>query len=741
MPRAAATTRPALRNPARVTRSVRAAVRPAVPIDPTASIGAAVTSFLTSASNWFSGLPSNPVTEFLQGALLLVRRTLFDLFPTLNPVQTTGQPAGTGETATAYYTDQELRDYLLELAKKQYGSLFGQTVPVYGNGGPWYYNYLKVDSAVAGSGVTSDTNTQVNGVDEADFVETDGHYLYVAHNGQLSIVGTDLSVASQSSLSGNVVGEFLAGDRLTVITQSGSGWYGPTVRMACMPWQWNPQTTVTVYDVTDRTAPTIVTQTMLDGGFQDARAVDGVVYVVLQRGFNLPAPQYTDTPVDSGVVTPMDGPIAITLMSAPADGPIGIDMKPAYWGGESTVTAYRTYETWDEYVARVGDQIVGLSLPHAYSVDAEGNTTDLGLVAGAGDIVRPHTEDAQSLLTLVSFDSTNTEAGSSFADSVGSIVSQSGNTVYMTHDAMYVGTSQYHYTDTGSSNDTRIDRFTIEGTNLAWQASGVVSGTLINQFAMDEQGGYLHVATHTTAWDVVNGTWNTRNDNGVYTLDTIGDTLDVTGSLSGLAPGEQLYAARFVGDKAYLVTFVQTDPLFAIDLSDPAAPSLQGELVVPGFSNYLQPVGDGLLLGIGQEREAGTPNTHVHATLFDVSDGSNPTQITRQYLTENTQWSWSDAQFDHHALLYSAEDGLLVVPVYGSGYDPQTGNYRYEQLLKVMRVTPTGLEVIGDIHTDQSVFRTVRIGDVLYAVSDTAVTAYSLSDLSQIGSSAAPAVV
>ena len=131
----------------------------------------------------------------------------------------------------------------------------------------------------------------------------------------------------------------------------------------------------------------------------------------------------------------------------------------------------------------------------------------------------------------------------------------------------------------------------------------------------------------------------------------------------------------------------------------------------------------------------------MHATLFDVSDGSNPIQITRQYLTDNTQWSWSDAQFDHHALLYSPEDGLLVVPVYGSGYDAATGTYRSEQLLKVMRVTPAGLEVIGDINTDQSVFRTVRVGDVLYAVSDSAVTAYSLSDLSPIGSSTAPNLV
>ena len=714
------------RTPARAVRATRTAqaatVRPAA--DPALAMGTMLAGFLTSSTNWVSGLPANPVSDLLEGALLLVRRTLINLFPTLNPGQTTGQGA---TTATgAYYTDAELRDYLLGLAMQQYGSLFGQTVPVYGNGGPWPdYYYLKMDGVLPSTGITSGTNTQVNGVDEADFVETDGQYLYVAHNGQLQIVGADLTVAYQTSLSGNVVGQFLAGDRLTVITQSGYSWYGPMVRMAWGPW-WaiDPQTTVTVYDVTDRTAPTVVTQTMFDGRYQEARSVDGVVYLVLQRGLDLPAPSYTDTPVTPDT-------------SEPVDGKADLIMKPGRW--EPTITAYRTYETWDQYVARVGDEIVGLSLPHAYSVDAEGNSVDLGVVAGATDIVRPHTGGAQSVLTLVSVDSSS--SGSAFADSVGALVASGNNTVYMTQGALYVGTQEYQYTDTGSSDNTRIDRFVIAGTQVAWQASGVVSGTLLNQFAMEEHDGYLNVATHTNASQLINGTWTTRNDNGVYVLDTAGDTLDVVGSLTGLAPGEHLYAARFVGDTAYLVTFLQTDPLFAIDLSDPTAPTLLGELIIPGFSNYLQSVGEGLLLGIGQEREAGSWNTNVHATLFDVSDPTKLTEITRQFLTENTQWSSSDAQFDHHALLYSAEDGLLVVPVYASGYDPQTGVYRSEQLLKVMRVTASGIEVLGEIRTDQSVFRTVRIGDVLYAISDTSVTAYNISDLSLIGSSAAPAVV
>lgn len=694
---------------------------PAALAAPIATIGAAVNVLFDSASNWLSGLPASPITEFMEGALLLVRRTLTNLFPALSAGQTTGQSDATD--TGAYMTEAELNAYLLELAQQQYGGLFGQTVPVYGYG-PWPY-YLKADADLGAPGSVSDTNTQVDGVDEADFVETDGQYIYVAHNGQLTIVHTDLTPASQSTLSGDVVGSYLSGDRLTVITQTGSGWYGPTMRMAYGYWgPWNPQTTLTVYDVSDRTAPAVVNQTVFDGGYQSSRAVDGVVYLVLQRSVNLPAPQYTETPAVKDETAYLDGETDALLK------------RP--WGG-SEITAYRTYETWDSYVARVGSQMADLALPHAYTVDADGNLVDLGLVAGAGDIVAPHADGQQALLTVVSVDSGR--SGGGFADSIGSLVSSTGGAVYMTPGALYVASNEDSYSDSGWSNDTRIDRFTVAGTDIGWQASGLVSGTLINQFAMDERDGYLRVATHTTGSQLVDGVWSTRNDSGIYIFDTAGDTLDEVGRVTGLAPGEHLYAVRFIGDTGYLVTFLQTDPLFAVDLSDPTDPVLLGELIVPGFSNYLQPVGDGLLLGIGQEREPGSWNTHLHASLFNVTDGTNPTQIDREFLDPGSQWSWSDAQFDHHALLYSAEDGLLVVPVAGSGYDAQTG-YRYDQFLKVLRVTPDGIEVIGEIHTDEPVLRTVRIGDVLYAVGDTSVTAYRVSDLTEIGrTTPAPAVV
>ena len=183
------------------------------PVGSVAMLSAAVTSFFDSASHWISGLPASPFTDFLGGAVLLARRTVLSLMPGAGAGQT-----GAQTQAAPYMTEQELHDYLLALAHQQYAGQFGQTVPVYS-----YYPYpvYKLDDATQ-----SGTNTQVDGVDEADFVETDGHYVYVAHNSALTILDGS-AVASQTSQSGTVVGPFLAGDRHTVITQTGGGWYGP----------------------------------------------------------------------------------------------------------------------------------------------------------------------------------------------------------------------------------------------------------------------------------------------------------------------------------------------------------------------------------------------------------------------------------------------------------------------------------------------------------------------------------
>ena len=153
-----------------------------------------------------------------------------------------------------------------------------------------------------------------------------------------------------------------------------------------------------------------------------------------------------------------------------------------------------------------------------------------------------------------------------------------GMNLYMNDSAMYLAVND-------SDNKSSIIKFELEGMKVGYAGSGTVQGYILNQFSMDEYQGNLRVATTT---------WN--NDNALYVLDK---SMNTIGSVTGLAKGESIYSVRFMGDKGYIVTFRTMDPLFVFDLSDPTKPVVTGELKIPGFSNYLHPVGENLILGIG----------------------------------------------------------------------------------------------------------------------------------------------
>ncbi len=200
---------------------------------------------------------------------------------------------------------------------------------------------------------------------------------------------------------------------------------------------------------------------------------------------------------------------------------------------------------------------------------------------------------------------------------------------------------------------TLIHKFSLGANGTAsYEASGEVPGQLLNQFSMSEYEGDLRVATTTTSWD---GT--TPSTSAVRVLRPAGNELTQIGIVDGLGTTEQIYAVRFLGTQAYVVTFRQTDPLYVVDLSDPAAPALSGELKIPGYSSYLHPVGDGLLLGVGQ---GGTDDGRIQGTqlsLFDVHDPANPVQLSTLAIG-----GFSEAEWDHHAFLYWPEDGTIVLP-------------------------------------------------------------------------------
>jgi len=334
----------------------------------------------------------------------------------------------------------------------------------------------------------------------------------------------------------------------------------------------------------------------------------------------------------------------------------------------------------------------------------------------------PETRDASVFMNLLAVDVVDGDHATS------TILAGYATTVYMSPDAMYLSVQKWSgemvvvETDSAPKNEmssrTTIYKVAVDELAMVNVARGDVNGWLLNQFSMDEKDGYLRVAT-TTGWS--------NPESAVYVLDS---NLAVFGSLTKLAPNERIYSARFLGDTLYMVTFRQIDPFFVIALDDPAHPRVLGELKNPGFSSYLHPVDEDHVLGIGSE------NGSVKISLYNVSDPTNPTEQSKYLLP---QWSSSIATYDHKAVLFDFEKGLLVIPVSISSYEELYSNWTYWFGAYIFDVSPDiGVSVKGTVahggpYGYDSVLRALYIGDTLYTVSPSTVKATSLLDFSLQG--------
>ncbi len=184
------------------------------------------------------------------------------------------------------------------------------------------------------------------------------------------------------------------------------------------------------------------------------------------------------------------------------------------------------------------------------------------------------------------------------------------------------------------------------------EAIGEIAGRPLNQFSLDEYEGNLRVASTVGGW--IFGL-QTEEANDVYILD---EDLEILGSLSDLGLDERIYSVRFVEDKGYLVTFKQIDPFFVLDLSNPADPEVKGELKIPGYSSYLHPLEESLILGIGKE------DSQVKLSLFDVKRADEPLEKDKYLLDEY----WSDVLNTHHAFLADSKHKVFFLPGSKGGY-------------------------------------------------------------------------
>lgn len=546
----------------------------------------------------------------------------------------------------------------------------------------------------------SETNVQVLGVDEPDIVKTDGERIVVLSDGRLIIADVtdeEPEVLGRLNLgSHSIQNLFLSGDRVLMF---GSAWstFHPLVADAdaeFVPTFQTPTLQITEVDISDD--PEIVRTMTIDGRFLSGRMIDDTVRLVMQSS------------------------------------PVGFEWSYPKGSG---LRAEREAVEENREIIRNSDPENWI--PYYIVTDEDGDVTAEGTLFDCESASHPQEFSGLNMLSVLTID---LGEGLEVSNSIGLLAN--GDTIYASHDSLYVATQNWQtwqWAREGGGDEpegitTEIHKFDISNLRTArYSASGVIDGYLLNQFAMDEHGGFLRTASTTSpAW------WGGGSDSeSMVTVlrDDDGQLVEV-GRVDGLGETEQIYSVRFMGDIGYVVTFRQTDPLYTIDLSDPEEPLVAGELKILGYSAYLHPLGDGLLMGVGQDATETGRIQGTQVSIFDVSDPSDPTKVDQYTLSEGSN---SSAEYDHHAFLYWAETGLAMIPVQQYSWDEKSESAWFGavglmvdeegDVKELERVTHPGGE--DDWDWQAQIRRSVVIGDSVYTISSKGIMKSSLDDLAE----------
>lgn len=580
----------------------------------------------------------------------------------------------------------------------------------------------------------SETNTQVEGVDEADIVKTDGNFLYLLHGSSLTVAqawpATDLAAERTIQIEGTPSEMFVSGDKVVVYSSvDGKAIYdaaGKPIRAPYDPWGYGyydegyygsyaPQLTkITVIELTDAD-PVVEREVYFEGWYASSRRIDAQVRTVIQGGEHGPGLQYWPSydDVDDYPETPGEWVMVLQALRI-----------------ENLEKIQRA--TLDDFLPdrfeRTGDAVavVAPSCTDFY-VPTEGTTS-----YGMTQVASFDLEDATSPVTSVSI--------------VGA-----ADTVYSSEDRLVLASRwwtpwewSYAYPELPTViNATHLHAFDIAGNPArpSYVASGTIAGHIHDQFSIDEKDGLLRVTTtQTTAGE---GMWEPSNN--LFVLAEDGGRLETRGSIRGLAPGETIFSTRFVGDRGYVVTFRQVDPLFVVDLADADAPRVTAELKIPGFSDYMHPIADGTqLLTVGMDGTEDGQVLGVAVQLFDVADPKNPTLLHKHVLDDD--WGSTEASYNHKAFTFF--QGKLAIPY--TAWDDYSGEVR--STLEVFEIdAAAGIQPLGSI--DHSAFymnvpfdycypygvrRGVFIEDFLYSISTGGVLVHDLANMGQVASMPLP---
>ncbi|MCC6643783.1 beta-propeller domain-containing protein [Candidatus Peregrinibacteria bacterium] len=473
-----------------------------------------------------------------------------------------------------------------------------------------------MDSYAGASGDYSTTNVQVEGVDEADVIKNDGKFIYLIKGNTVRIIQAFPANEMKELVSFQLGKQeeyfypnemYVTGNQLIVMGTGSVTYPMPmaedtvtTDAKMIAPYYGGSKSKVYIVDISDRSKPKVTRTVDFDGNYNTSRRIDNTLYLVLN--------QYPYFPYYSGYNKPI--------------------------------------ENFSEYLPRMSDS-------------ARDGKIEL---ASPCDQIRimPKPRNFNFLITAAIPLADNRQAVSR------SVLVGSSENVYASEKNLYIASTDWtgpYYFRAESDSSTKLYRFALSNSKLEYQAEGVVPGTVLNQFSMDEFRNNFRIATTKNQYD------SGEQSNNLYVLD---QSLKTIGKVENLAPGEKIYSVRFMGDRAYMVTFKYVDPLFVIELKDPTKPVIAGYLKIPGYSDYLHPYDETHVIGFGKDvdpKEVESEDSFVHYTavrgfkmaLFDVADTSKPKELFHEVIGD--QGTYSELLYNHKALLFNKEKNLIAFPI------------------------------------------------------------------------------
>ncbi|MRG96880.1 beta-propeller domain-containing protein [Polyangium spumosum] len=573
----------------------------------------------------------------------------------------------------------------------------------------------------------SETNTQVAGVDEADILKTDGNYIYLLHGQNLEILKSwpvsDLAIDTTTSIEGSPIEMFVTDDQLVIYSQvDGTSLYQQAGVEPRSPYYdyygggamydgyynpyYAPLTKITVLGLDGGQTTGVQKEVYFEGNYASSRRVGKHVRTVLSGGHHGPSvsyyPEFPEGDYPESASEWIDAFEDLRFKNALAIyGSTINDWLPYRFEKSGGNVSALPPSCSSYYVPTAGSTAYGLTQVQSFALDNLGAPLVETSIVGGADTV--------------------------YSSEDGLYLAARG-----WNDSMWWGGQDMPLVATDTT-ETFVHKFDL-ATNPAqpaYVATGSVPGHVKNQFSLDEKDGLLRIATTRNLASQTDWT----SSSSVYVLQQNEAQLVQLGAVTDLAPGEQIYSTRFIGNRGYVVTFRQVDPLFVIDLANPAAPKVLAELKIPGFSEYMHPIDDNHLLTIGQDATNDGQVTGLALQVFDVTNPTAPA-LMHKYTFSGAESGYSEAQYNHKAFNWYGPKNLLAFPF--SGWNPNTGEMKSS--LELFDVTlDNGIVKRGSVDHSQffsadpygycggyfgvGVRRGVFIDDYVYAISYGGVTA------------------